>query len=63
MSWYGLTSDHQTIPRKVAEYGMHVKGLKIEVYLTELRLGWITSDPQTLVTRQFSKGDTIGECF
>lgn len=27
----------------------------------KFRLGW-KSDPETLVTRQFSKGDTIGEC-
>ena len=59
MSWYGLTSDHETIPRKVAKCGMYVK---IEVYLKKLRLGW-KSDPETLVTRQFSGGDTIGECF
>ena len=62
MSWYGLTSDHETIPRKVAKYGLYAKSLKIEVYLKKFRLGW-KSDPETLVTRQFSGGDTIGECF
>ena len=61
VSWYGVASDDQTIPRKVLEYGMYVKSLRVEVYLLELRLGW-KSDDETAVTRQFSRADTIGEC-
>ena len=60
VSWYGVASDRQIIPRKVVEYGMYVKSLEVEVYLLTLRLG-LKSDPETAVTRQFSKGDTIGE--
>jgi len=40
---------------------MFVKSFEVEVYLMKFRLGW-KSDPERLVTRQFSKGDTIGEC-
>ncbi|KAJ7370356.1 Ubiquitin carboxyl-terminal hydrolase 15, partial [Desmophyllum pertusum] len=57
--WYGVTSDQQALPRKVVEHGVYVKSCKVEVYLMEFRLSQ-HSDPQTLVTRQFSRGDTIG---
>lgn len=58
--WYGVTSDQQALPRKVVEHGMYVKSCKVEVYLMEFELSQ-HSDPQTLVTRQFSRGDTIGK--
>nr|XP_058960785.1 ubiquitin carboxyl-terminal hydrolase 4-like isoform X1 [Pocillopora verrucosa] len=59
VSWYGITSDQQTLSRKVVEHGMFVKSCKVEVYLTALKLSKY-SDPQTFVTRQFSKADTVG---
>ena len=59
--WYGVVSEHQALPRKVAEHGMYLKSCKVEVYLMEFKLCW-KSDPKTIVTRHFSKGDTIGEC-
>ena len=61
-SWYGVTSDQQSFQRKVVEHGMYVKSCKVEVYLLGFKLSR-HSDSQTLVTRQFSKGDTVGECF
>ena len=42
------------------EHGMYVKNCKVEVYLMEFKLSQ-HSDPETLVTKQFSKGDTVGE--
>ena len=60
VSWYGITSDQQTLSRKVVEHGMFVKSCKVEVYLTALKLSKY-SDPQTFVTRQFSKADTVGK--
>ena len=61
VSWYGMTSDQQALQRKVVvRHGMHVKSPKVEVYLMEFQLSQ-HSDPQTLVTRKFSKGDSIGE--
>ncbi|XP_068720343.1 ubiquitin carboxyl-terminal hydrolase 15-like isoform X3 [Montipora capricornis] len=58
-SWYGVTSDQQSFQRKVVEHGMYVKSCKVEVYLMGFKLSR-HSDSQTLVTRQFSKGDTVG---
>ena len=62
VSWYGMTSDQQVLQRKVVVHGTYVKSLKVEVYLMEFQLSQ-HSDPETLVTRQFSKGDTIGELW
>lgn len=59
VSWYGVISEEHTLPRKVVEHGMYVKSYKVEVYLMQLKLSQ-HSDPKTIVTRQFSKGDTVG---
>ena len=59
VSWYGVISEEHTLPRKVVEHGMYVKSCKVEVYLMQLKLSQ-HSDPKTVVTRQFSKGDTVG---
>jgi len=60
VSWYGVTSDQQALPRKVVEHGPYRKNLTVEVYLREVKLSQY-SDPQTLITREFRGGDTIGE--
>ena len=60
VSWYGVTLDQQALPKKVLEHGLFVKNLKIEVYLREVKLSQ-HSDPETLITREFSRGDTVGE--
>ena len=44
---------------QVVEQGMFVKHCKVEVYLTELKL-CDDGDMENLVTRRFSKADTIG---
>ncbi|XP_020626847.1 ubiquitin carboxyl-terminal hydrolase 4-like [Orbicella faveolata] len=59
VSWYGVISEEQALPRKVVEHGMYVKSCKVEVYLMQFKLCQ-HSDPKTVVTRQFSKGDTVG---
>ena len=59
VSWYGVTSEEQALPRKVVEHGMYVKSCKVEVYLMQLKLCQ-HSDSSTMVTSQFSKGDTVG---
>jgi len=59
VSWYGVTSDQQTLPRKVVECELYGKNFEVEVYLMEFKLSQC-SDPETLITREFSKGDTIG---
>jgi len=59
VSWYGVTSEEHILPRKVVEHGMYVKSCKVEVYLMQLKLCQ-HSDLNTMVTMQFSKGDTVG---
>lgn len=44
---------------KVVEQGMFVKHCKVEVYLTELKL-CEDSNMDNVITRRFSKADTIG---
>ncbi|XP_047245227.1 ubiquitin carboxyl-terminal hydrolase 15-like isoform X2 [Girardinichthys multiradiatus] len=58
VSWYGLTEGQEPIARKVVEQGMFVKHCKVEVYLTELKL-CEDSNMDNVVTRRFSKADTI----
>ncbi|XP_054720476.1 ubiquitin carboxyl-terminal hydrolase 4-like [Uloborus diversus] len=58
VEWYGMTEGQQSIPRKVVEYGMFVKHCKVEVYLVEFKL-CLNSDLEHVVTKKFSKSDTI----
>ncbi|XP_038852219.1 ubiquitin carboxyl-terminal hydrolase 15-like isoform X2 [Salvelinus namaycush] len=58
VSWYALMEGHETISRKVVEQGIFVKHCKVEVYLTELKL-CEDGNIDNLVTRRFSKADTI----
>ncbi|CAL1290748.1 unnamed protein product [Larinioides sclopetarius] len=59
VKWYGLVEGQQPIVRKVVEYGMFVKHCKVEVYLLEFKL-CSNSDLEHVVTKKFSKSDTIG---
>lgn len=45
---------------QVVEQGMFVKHCKVEVYLTELKL-CKDSNMDNVITRRFSKADTIGK--
>ncbi|XP_053552279.1 ubiquitin carboxyl-terminal hydrolase 4-like, partial [Bombina bombina] len=58
MSWYGSVEGQNPILRKVVEHGLFVKHCKVEVYLIELKL-CEDSDPENVITRHFSKADTI----
>ncbi|XP_069085173.1 ubiquitin carboxyl-terminal hydrolase 15 isoform X4 [Pleurodeles waltl] len=58
VSWYTLMEGQEPIARKVVEQGMFVKHCKVEVYLTELKL-CDNGNMNNLVTRRFSKADTI----
>ncbi|KAJ0068488.1 hypothetical protein NL108_008436, partial [Boleophthalmus pectinirostris] len=59
VSWYGCLEDQRPIVRKVVEHGMFVKHCKVEVYLLELNL-CENDNMENVVTRHFSKADTIG---
>lgn len=58
LNWYGSVQGQQPIVRKVVEHGMFVKHCKVEVYLIELKLSE-NNDPEKMVSRHFSKADTI----
>ncbi|XP_078531736.1 ubiquitin carboxyl-terminal hydrolase 15 isoform X4 [Lissotriton helveticus] len=58
VSWYTVMEGQEPIARKVVEQGMFVKHCKVEVYLTELKL-CDNGNMNNLVTRRFSKADTI----
>ncbi|XP_035243957.1 ubiquitin carboxyl-terminal hydrolase 4-like isoform X1 [Anguilla anguilla] len=58
VGWYGCLEGQRPIVRKVVEYGMFVKHCKVEVYLLELNL-CENNDMENVVTRHFSKADTI----
>uniref|UniRef100_A0A7N6B6Z1 Ubiquitin carboxyl-terminal hydrolase n=1 Tax=Anabas testudineus TaxID=64144 RepID=A0A7N6B6Z1_ANATE len=57
VSWYGCLEGQRPI---VVEHGMFVKHCKVEVYLLELNL-CENDNMDNVVTRHFSKADTIGE--
>ncbi|XP_049622696.1 ubiquitin carboxyl-terminal hydrolase 15-like [Suncus etruscus] len=58
VSWYTLMEGQEPIARKVVEHGMFIKHCKVEVYLTELKLCEY-GNMNDVVTRRFSKADTI----
>ena len=60
---YGLTSLYMSVSshyRKVVEYGLHVKELKVEIYLIELCLCQEGDSPEKAVTKAFSRSTTVG---
>ncbi|XP_051873896.1 ubiquitin carboxyl-terminal hydrolase 4 isoform X2 [Pristis pectinata] len=58
VDWYACIEGQEPIVRKVVEHGMFVKHCKVEVYLLELKL-CENSNMDNVVTRHFSKADTI----
>ena len=59
-SWYGMIDEQQPIARVVREHGLYVKDLKVEVYLTELKL-CMNTDVEDFIVKRFSKTATLGE--
>ena len=47
--------------RKVVEYDIHVKGLKVEISLIELCLCMEDDSPEKAVNKMFSRSTTVGE--
>ena len=58
-SWYGLLEQSTVIARKVIEYGMYMKHLKVEAYLLESKLT-IHPNFYNLKCHSFSRADTVG---
>ncbi|XP_064398355.1 ubiquitin carboxyl-terminal hydrolase 15-like isoform X3 [Halichondria panicea] len=59
-SWYGLSPSSKVISRRVIEYGLCEKHLKVEVYLLEFQL---CAQPylNDVKTREFSRADTVSD--
>ena len=59
VKWYGMVDGSVPVPRIVQEHGRYVKDLKVEVYLTKLKL-CRNSDMEECVVKTFSKTATLG---
>lgn len=59
VEWYHLVDGQEPISRIVREHGLYVKDLKVEVYLTKLKL-CLNSDTEDCVVKRFSKTATLG---
>ena len=59
LKWYGLVEGSVPVKRVVQEHGQYVKDLKVEVYLTKLKL-CRNSDMEECVVKTFSKTATLG---
>ena len=57
--WYGLAEGSRPIARKVIEWGMYVKHLKVEVYPIRLDLGLHPLTEGSTVTKTFSRVDKM----
>ena len=60
ISWYGLTCNSKAIVRKVAEHGMYMKHMKVEVYLLKFNLV-VHPNLEDFKPYEFSQADTIGD--
>lgn len=59
LKWYGMVEGSLPIARIVQEHGRYVKDLKVEVYLTKLKL-CRHPDVDDCVIKKFSKTATLG---
>ena len=59
LNWYGMVDGSVPVPRIVQEHGQYVKSLKVEVYLTKLKL-CRNSDMKDCVVKKFSRNATLG---
>jgi ubiquitin carboxyl-terminal hydrolase 4/11/15 len=57
-SWYGLLEQSTVIARKVVEFGMYMKHLKVELYLLEFKLT-IHPNIDNVKCYSFSREDNI----
>jgi len=60
LNWYGMVDGSVPVPRIVQEHGQYVKSLKVEVYLTKLKL-CRNSDMKDCVAKKFSKNATLAD--
>ena len=60
VEWYGLASGSRPIARKVVEYGLYMKHLKVEVYLLNFTLV-VHPRLTEYIIKQFSRADSVGK--
>ena len=59
-TWYGVSDGQKAVERKVISQGLYVKHLKVEVYLTDVKLSLFTNQDKVEV-KKFSKASKLGE--
>ena len=62
VEWYGMARGSRPIARKVVEYGLYMKVLKVEVYLLEFKLA-VHPVLNKHTIKEFTRADTVGECW
>ena len=60
IQWYGMTPGSRPIARKVIEYGLYMKHLKVEVFKLEFKLAVYPKLSKHII-EDFSRVDTVGE--
>ena len=60
VGWYGMADDSRPIARKVVEYGMYTKHLKVEVYILKFKL-CVYPKLDEHVIEELSRLDTVCE--
>lgn len=59
-TWYGIADGQDPVERKVISQGQYMKHLKVEVYMTDVKLCLFT-DQDTVKVKKFSKAKKLGE--
>ena len=61
VSWFGIVDGQSPIERTVIQQGLYVKSLKVEVYLTEVKLNVYGKDKKDEVKATFSRAEKLRE--
>ncbi|XP_065845344.1 ubiquitin carboxyl-terminal hydrolase 15-like [Oscarella lobularis] len=59
VSWFGVVDGQSPIERTVIQQGLYVKSLKVEVYLTEVKLNVYGRDKKDEVKATFSRAEKL----
>lgn len=62
VEWYGMAPGSRPIARKVVEYGLYMKYIKVEVYRLEFKLTVHPKLSESII-QEFSRADTVGKCM
>ena len=61
VSWFGVVDGQSPVERTVIQQGLYVKSLKVEVYLTEVKLNVYGRDKKDEVKATFSRAEKLRE--